>query len=117
MFIPDAKSRQSLAKRLNLDYDGNSQDWKYEVSNSERLNEFIEEYDKPSLTIKEKETLMEIILDNANDLLLEKRAGEFNKYINLIEIRLLKNINLHCNTIAYWSQNNFEISSKLRTDK
>lgn len=113
MFLPDKKARQSIAKRLLLDYDETMQDWEYEISDSKRLGEFIAEYDKTDLTYKEKESLMEIILDSANDLLIENNQPEFDKYLPEIKNRLSSNKELHRETINYWRNNEFEISNSL----
>ena len=56
------KAIDSLIIKLNLPKkDEFSQDWEYEVSDSERLQEFIEFYQKNELTKDEKFTLMIII--------------------------------------------------------
>ena len=101
MFISDIKARLSIAKRLKLDIDETMQDWEYEISDSKRLAEFITEYDKPDLTCKEKESLMEIILNSANELLISNNQPEFNKYISEIKFRLSSNKELHRETINY----------------
>jgi len=117
MFIPDYKARQSLAKKLGLDFDEKMQDWEFEVSDCNRIVEFIREYDEPEWTDKAKESLMEIILDSANDLLNMGRKVEFEKYFTEIEKRLSLNAVLHRETLNYWTENDFEISNKLKMNK
>jgi len=110
IFIPDQISRKRLAKRLCLEFDNNMQDWEYEVSNPNRLDEFINEYDKEETTQKEKEILMEIILESSNDLILENKERFQIKYSDKIKQRLERNSGLHKGTVKYWTENKFEIS-------
>jgi len=113
IFIPNQKTRKKLAEKLNLKFDENMQDWEYEIADSKRVLEFIKEYDKLESTKKEKQTLMEVIIDSANDLLCKNRIDEFENVILLINERLKKEIRLHKGTLNYWKTNNFEISKRL----
>ena len=112
-FIPDQKSRKSLSIKLNLEFQESMQDWEYEIADSNRVIEFIEEYDKLVSTKKEKQSLMEIIIDSTNDLLSENRKEEFEKYLFQINERLNNAIELHKGTLNYWKSNDFEISKRL----
>ena len=113
-FIPDKNTRINLARKLNLEFNELMQDWEYEIADADRILEFINEYDKNGTTEKEKETLMEIILDSANDLLMEQRQDEFEKSFDLIIDRLKKNKNIHLATLNYWKKNDFKISNRLK---
>lgn len=112
-FTPNQTARKKLAEKLNLDFNDSMQDWEYEVADANRIQDFIAEYDKIQTSDSEKESLMEIIIDSANDLLLNKRNKEFKISILLINERLRKNEHLHFMTINYWKKNEFEISDKL----
>lgn len=90
------------------------QDWEYEVSDPDRIQEFINEYDKSYTSDHEKGSLMEIILDSANILLQENRLDEFEDFKIEIIDRLERNQTLHRGTITYWRSGNFEISDKLK---
>ena len=116
IFIPDQVSRERLAKRLCLEFDNNMQDWEYEVSNPNRLDEFIDEYDKKKTTQNEKEILMEIILDSSNDLCIENERNFQTKYLKRLIERLEKNSDLHIATIKYLTENKFEISKWLNNE-
>ena len=112
-FLPDQKARKSLAKKLNLKFDESMQDWEYEIADSNRVAEFIEEYDKPETTDKEKESLMEMIIESTNDIFDKNRNAETDKLLFLINERLIKSIELHKGTLIYWKSNDFEISKRL----
>lgn len=112
-YIPDQDARKSLANKLNLEYAEDMQDWEYEVSDYHRLSDFIEEYDKAVTSVKEREALMEIILDSLNDLLETGNSEMFQFYFPKIEKRLIHNFNIHSATLKYWRINNFKISQKL----
>ncbi|MFZ6053521.1 hypothetical protein [Halocola ammonii] len=112
-FLPDQKARKSLAKKLSLKFDESMQDWEYEIADSNRIAEFIEEYDKPETTDKEKESLMEMIIDSTNDIFDKANNLEIEKFLQLINERLIKSIDLHKGTLNYWKSNDFEISKKL----
>lgn len=113
-FMPDQEARKSLALKLNLNFDDYMQDWEYEVADSNRILEFIEEYDKSETLEKEKQSLMEIILESSNDLLLDYKTDEFKEIFPFIIERLNINQELHYGTLNYWKSNGFEISSKLK---
>jgi len=115
--MPDQISREKLAGGLGLDFNENMQDWEYEISNPKRIDEFINEYDKEGTTNKEKEILMEIILDSSNDLCIENERDFQTKYLKRLIERLEKNSDLHKGTIKYWTENKFEISKWLNNEK
>lgn len=113
LFITDNNARLNLSKKLNLEFHESMQDWEYEIADSDRIQEFIEEYDKSESTDKEKQSLMEIILDSSNDLLVDNKTVEFEKFFLAIIERLKKESKLHEGTINYWKTNDFEISKRL----
>ena len=113
LFIPDNNARLSLSKKLNLEFHVSMQDWEYEIADSDRIQEFIEEYDKSESTDKERQSLMEMILDSSNDLLVDHRTVEFEKFFSAITVRLKRESILHEGTINYWKTNDSEISKRL----
>ncbi|MBJ2173062.1 hypothetical protein JBL43_02355 [Aureibaculum sp. A20] len=112
IFIPNQKTRKKLAEKLNLEFDENMQDWEWEISDSNRIAEFITEYDNRNSSQAEKETLMEIILDSLNDM--KKTDSVFEKHLNSVLLRLKKNSEIHKGTIKYWKNGKFDISELLK---
>ena len=113
-FNPDQDARRSLAAKLGLDYNDQMQDWEYEVSDQHRIDEFIAEYDKSETTNKERETLMEMILDSSNHLLQKGNMDEFERIFKGVQSRLQSNPDLHKGTLRYWTADNFLISERLK---
>ena len=113
-FIPNQDARRSLAAKLGLDYNDQMQDWEYEVSDQYRIDEFIAEYDKSDTTDKERETLMEMILDSSNDLIQNGNIDEFERIFKEVKGRLKSNPDLHKRTLRYWTADNFLISDRLK---
>ena len=92
----------SLIMKLNLpEKDEFSQDWEYEVSDSKRLEEFIEFYQKNELTKDEKFTLMIIILESCDEAILKDELSE--KIWSEVEEILINDKEIHEKTIDYWS--------------
>lgn len=114
IFIPNQKVRKILAKKLNLKFDENMQDWEYEIADSNRITEFISEYDNLNSSRKEKETLMEIILDSLNDIDRKTNNLDFEKHLSSVLYRLSKNKEIHKGTLKYWRNGNFDISNLLK---
>jgi len=114
MFVPAQQARKSLAEKLGLAFSEEMQDWEYEVSDYRRLPDFMVEYDKQSTSDKEKESLMEIMLDSLNDLSEESESREYSKYFTKVLDRLRDFSKLHVATLSYWTKNKFRISEQLR---
>ena len=115
IFIPDSKSRKNLANRLNLEYNEIMQDWEYEISDCTRIYEFIKEYENQQTTDKERQSLMEIMIDCLNDLLQDNNETEFEIHIKNIREKLNENSHLHIGTMNYWCENDFLVSKFLKT--
>lgn len=113
IFIPNQQARKKLAEKLNLEFDEKMQDWEWEISDPNRIDEFITEYDNLNSSKKEKETLMEIILDSLNDIEKTNTNKDFEKHLNAVLFRLKENYEIHRGTIKYW-KNGFEISNLLK---
>lgn len=114
MFIPDEHARRSLAAKLGMEYNKGMQDWEYEVSDCSRLPEILMEYDRSETTVKEKQSLMEIILDSMNDLLEDGRTEEFESNFNKVKERLIMNDKIHAGTLQYWTAKDFKVSARLK---
>jgi len=117
MFIPNQLSRKNLAHKLNLHFDENMQDWEYEIADYKRLNDFLNEYEKATTTDSEKQSLMEIIIDSLNDLLLDEDKITFNQYINQTLLLLKTHKALHSGSLSYWVNGSFAISEILKVIK
>jgi hypothetical protein len=117
IFIPDANARISIANKLGLPYSENMQDWEYEVSDFNRINEFLIEYKKSSSTLAERNSLMEIILDSINSALEEQTDCNLASYMSQVKELLIINKEHHRGTISYWTKNDFAIAKELfKTD-
>ena len=73
MIFPGALAEEALARRLNLPWDRRMQDWALEVSDANRLDEFISVIQTEQLSKSERVALMELILASAEDAELEGR--------------------------------------------
>ncbi|WP_411029487.1 hypothetical protein [Spongiimicrobium sp. 3-5] len=114
IFIPNQQTRKKLSEKLNLEFDENMQDWEWEISDPNRIAEFIAEYDNVNSSQKEKETLMEIILDSLNDMEKTSANNDFEKHLNSVIFRLKENCEIHSGTIKYWKYGKFDISDFLK---
>ena len=96
------KAINSLVKGLNLPEPGEfTQDWEYEVSDPERIKEFIEYYMRKELTTDEKYTLMMMIISSCDDAII---YGLFDEQLwkKVVKI-LLEDQKIHEETISYWA--------------
>jgi len=106
MRYPTAKAMTSLSEKLNLPKQTPYyQDWEYEVVDFKRIHEFIAHYENNS-DDDEKFTLMIIIIASCNDALEE---GGFSESVwERVKTFLIKDNNLHKDTIDYWSLESYE---------
>jgi hypothetical protein len=114
-FIPNIDARKSLADKLNLKYHEDMQDWEYEVADMNRLVDFEKQYLLSDINDKEKESLMEIMLDSLNDSLELNDLRIYNVFAPRILKYLKENNQIHEGTINYWTKGNFLISNKIKT--
>lgn len=92
----------SLVEKLDLpEPDEFSQDWEYVVADTSRINEFLLFYENGSLKSAEKFALMIIIVSSFNDLMSEK-GMEFAVW-DQMKGKLVRDNEIHMNTILYWS--------------
>ncbi|WP_109831819.1 hypothetical protein [Reichenbachiella versicolor] len=91
---------EELATLFNYTIDSLSQDWTYEIAEPERIDDYIQAYNKEIKNEDTKFSLMEMII----------QALEDQGSIELIKLKwalvkplLLKDFDLHQFTIFYWS--------------
>lgn len=99
---PTKQAIESLIDKLSLPKpDEFTQDWEYEVTDVNRIAEFIRFYEMESISDIEKFTLMIIIIGSCNDA-IEQEAFDTNLW-KQVELLLIKDVDIHRNTISYWS--------------
>lgn len=113
-FIPNIDARKKLADKLNLKYHDDMQDWEFEVADMNRLVDFEKQYLLSDTNDKEKESLMEIMLDSLNDSLELNDLKVFNAFAPRILKYLKKNNLIHEGSINYWTEGDFLISNKIK---
>lgn len=93
------------------------QDWSYEISNPNEINNYIELYEITT-DDDEKFVLMEVIIQALED---QEREELFLKYCYLIKDLLKKDFDIHEYTVYYWSclnteniEDGFKISGFMR---
>ena len=104
-FIPSTPARQSLATRFGLPYQGNMQEWEWEVADASRFQEFLDAYRHADLNEAECGSLMEVLIQCVEDLLA---AGSHQPPESLSEWQavaalLREHPVLHVATVDYWS--------------
>ena len=99
---PSKETIKRFSKDLHLNnVDQYTQDWEIEVANSEYLSEYIEYYNSHILNQNEKHTLMWSTLEAYNDFLTLNPYD--NKYWSMIKENIIKDYDIHEDTIQYWS--------------
>lgn len=101
MFLPRSGARRALAKRLGLHYDDAMQDWEREVADAERFDDLLRVYSRDDLSSDELGSLMEMLIQCAEDL-HGTPAGP--AAWSAIEPWLISRRALHGGTIAYWAR-------------
>ncbi|MBP3610798.1 MAG: hypothetical protein J6J42_10755 [Lachnospiraceae bacterium] len=119
---PSKETINRLTNELKLiGTDKYTQDWEYEVANVERLQDYIEYYQKEDRNSNEKVALMRIMLEAYNDYVI-MNPNEI-MYWNTIKQLLEQDFCIHSETIKYWSceeeelENCFAITAFVRTIK
>src|SRR5438034_524508 len=90
----------ALAERLHLVNEPGMQDWKWEVADPHRIDEFLSTYESGDLSDDEKFTLMETMLQSFEQMPAMLEADP--RWSRLIDI-LDRNASLHAHSIWYWS--------------
>ncbi|WP_341278885.1 hypothetical protein [Paenibacillus sp. FSL H8-0537] len=94
---------EGLVEKIKLPSPGEfTQDWEYEVADSTRVGEFLHAYENMNLNLEEKFALMLVIVESYNDAISGNKAEE--NMAELIKYHLIRDINIHINTIYYWAK-------------
>jgi len=99
--FPTTAAQRSLAARFALPYSDQMQDWEYEVADPQRFGEFLSTYGSPDLTEDERFSLMEILIQCAEEI--EPEVAHRTAWA-AIEPLLLANRRIHESTIEYWAR-------------
>lgn len=107
---------EQLADLFNYKIDKYDQDWTYTISESDRIEDYLDAY-KNLENIEAKYSLLEMIIQSVND----QTDEEFDKYWNRLIPFLDVDFDLNKSTIYYWCdwmndnlEDCFEISGKMR---
>lgn len=91
------KAIDALSKILKVEHNPSSQDWSYEISNPDHIEQYLNLY--PTLQDEdERFVLMEIIIQAIED----QKEANFIFYWNKVKLLLEKDFALHEYTIFYW---------------
>ena len=66
--FPNTNARVALAKRLNLPYHDNMQDWEYEVADAIHIDDFLNAYDLNDITEDEQFLLIEMLFQSFEEV-------------------------------------------------
>ena len=115
----DQKAATKIALALNLEEsNSHSQDWEYEVADSNRIGDFLEFYISNELNMAEKRILIKLLLESYNDYVEKK--GFNSDYARKIKTILEKEKRLFEDIIQEWScqeenlENSFYITPIIR---
>jgi len=102
MIIIEAKSIELLNRLLKLPASGFEQDWEIELSNSKRIDEFVELYQKCSdLSEADRKALMALIISSCDDAL---NNGSFDEVLwQKIVLIITDEKELHRDLVTYWT--------------
>ena len=96
---PTAAVRKSLAARFELPYSDSMQDWEWEVADVARFDEFVAALRSGGLTMSERFSLMEVVVQCVEDMADREREGAWVT----VEPLLRAGADLHRPTIEYWA--------------
>jgi hypothetical protein len=108
--FPTAEARTRLSERLQLPYDSSMQDWEWEIADPKRIRVFLDLYEAGDLSEDERFSLMEIIIQSAEesaDALLESK--EWKRALHLLG----ENIAVHIHSVWYWAVPEAETQEEL----
>jgi len=90
----------NLAARFGFEIHDCMQDWEWEVSDPDRIEEFLDAYASGDLGDDERFTLMETILESLEE---SGRQPESDSLWAMALENLETHIRLHASTVLYWS--------------
>ncbi|WP_093195206.1 hypothetical protein [Variovorax sp. YR750] len=97
---PTCAARRELAARFALPFAEDMQDWEWEVADAARFDELISVYCSANLNDDERFSLMEMLIQCAEDMELQ---SNYTAAWSTIEPLLLSRPDLHRSTVAYWA--------------
>lgn len=97
--FPNANARLALAKRLNLPYHDNMQDWEYEVADTIHIDVFLNAYDLNDITEDERFLLIEMLFQSFEEVDDLEKDTPWYRTLSLVE----NNLDLHTQTVLYWA--------------
>ncbi|ENW04859.1 hypothetical protein [Acinetobacter beijerinckii] len=97
--FPNANARMALAKRLNLPYHENMQDWEYEVADAVLIDDFLNAYDLNDITEEERFLLIEMLFQAFEEMDDLEKDTRWYRTLSLVE----NNLDLHTQTVLYWA--------------
>jgi hypothetical protein len=103
---PSSAARAALAARLGLTIHPFSQDWEWEVAESDRFGEWLAVYRGERLSDEERFSLMEMLIQCVEDMLPPHGPPEEVEALpewQAVSDLLRASPRLHASSIAYWS--------------
>ena len=97
--FPNTNAKVALAKRLNLAYLENMQDWEYEVADISRIDDFLNAYDLNDITEDERFLLIEMLFQSFEEVNDLEKDSRWHRTVSLVE----NNLDLHTQTVVYWA--------------
>ena len=97
---PTRAAIDGLAARFGLRNEQNMQNWEYEVSDPDRIEEFLGAYESGELTEDERFVLMETILQSFDE---SEYSLTGHPLWPRILTRIEENIAVHIHTVWYWA--------------
>jgi hypothetical protein len=100
LHLPSSSARRALATKFNLPYSDEMQDWEWEVADAARFEEFLGVYQDTDLGDDERFSLMEVLVQCAEDV---SDTPEFGVFWYALKPLLQSRFELHRSTIEYWA--------------
>lgn len=97
--FPNTNARLALAKRLNLPYHDNMQDWEYEVADVIHIDVLLNAYDLNDITEDERFLLIEMLFQSFEEVDDLEKDTRWYRTLSLVE----NNLDLHTQTVLYWA--------------
>lgn len=97
--FPNTNARVALAKRLNLPYHDNMQDWEYEVADAIHIDDFLNAYDLNDITEDEQFLLIEMLFQSFEEVDDLEKDTRWHQTLSVVE----NNLDLHTQTVLYWA--------------
>lgn len=109
MIILKQEAIESINRQLALPFSGLEQDWDIEMANSARVREFVNFYQRGSisdfLSKEEKKALMALIVASYDDFLNDQNATDAGLWVQISTL-IFQELDLFTQIIDYWSLKN-----------